>query len=1843
MLLITLWLLLAVIFFIYIFLIWNFNYWKRHDVNGPKPEIIFGNLPSAITKKRHFMYDLWDIYDSYKQTDDFVGIFKNRTPQLLILNPALARRIFVNDFKHFHDNEQVKFIDEKIDFLFANNPFVAGGEKWKERRSQITPGLTQQRIKNMFPVTLEICKHMCSYIEEQIKMPAKEGIDGKDLSSRFMADVIADCVMGLKSDSFKDRHTSPLLIMQNQMFEYSFLYSTLVGLFPGILKFYKQRFLTKKFEEYFLDLMAKAVELRKVISADKSMEERADFLNYLLQLQEKKNLTQMEISAHTMTFVLDGFETVSSILAHSLLMLARHPEVQQKVRSEIHEKVGSQRNFEVISDLPYLNACIHEILRFFPVVFSARKVCTETIKLTNRNRKSYQVPKGLVVVIPQYPIMMDENIYPNPMEFQPERFLEENGGVKKYFDMGAYWGYGDGPRICLGVRFGLVQIKAALVEILSKFVIKPNPKTRSDYTFDPTYYLARLDAFIILFYLFLISNFNYWKKFGIVSPKPLPFVGNYPSVLTQKRHIAYDIQDLYEKYKHTENFVGIFSCRSPQLLITNGELVRRIYSTDFKHFHDNEASRMVDDKSDFLFANNPFSLTGEKLSSGWKERRAEITPGLTISRVKTVYPITKKVCKNMTKYIEEQIKIGAKEGIEAKDLCLRFTSEVVTDCVLGLEAKSFEPKPSPIMAMITQIFEQNLIFVFYSILLGLFPSLSNYFKIRFFPKKSEEFFIKIMQDSIEMRKSQKKQGLNEDRIDFMNYILQLQEKKNLATIDLAAHTMTFLSDGFETTESIRLFPPGFFSNKLCTEPIELMNKNGKSFVVPKNTVVVLPLYSVMVDGDYYTNPNQFEPERFLEENGGLKKYKDLGVYYGFGEGPRACLGMRFALAQLKTALVEIIRQFEVSVNPKTRKDNELDPNYWKKRGIKGPTPKPFVGNFPSVFTQKRHLAEDIKEIYESYRKTDNFVGVFNCRSPQLLITNAELVRRILATDFKHFHDNEASLFVDKNSDSIFSENPFVLTGEDWKERRAEITPGFTQNRIKNVFPVTKKVCKVLTDYIEKETKLGPKDGIECKELSLRFTCEVVSDCVLGLQANSFTDSSAPIFDNAKKLFEQSFILILYMTLAGLIPSLTKIKKLRFVPKPIEDFFLDLMKNSLSLRKDQREKGVNEDRVDFMNYMLQLQEKKNLTITEVTSHTMTFLVDGFETTASVLSHCLLLLGRHPDKQDKLRKEIFEKLGHDSDFDTIMDLEYLDACIHETLRIFSPGSHSTKLCTEPIDLVNKDGKTLHVPVGTRVVLPIYAIMTDEENYKNANVFEPERFLNGGLKMYKDKGLFYAFGDGPRVCLGQRFALTQMKAAMVEIVRKFKIHVNPKTRKDNKLDPTYFILRLDGGIWLDFEKSYKNTDYFIGVFNSRCPQLMILNPEMIRRVYVTDFKHFHDNEVSTFIDEKSDKIFSNNPFVLCGEQWKERRAEVTPGLTHNRIKTVFPVTNKVCKTMVDYIAKQSKIGDGIEAKDLSLRYTCEVVTDCVLGLQANTFSDDPTPIFDNTKKLFDQSFVLILYMTLVGLIPSLAKIKKLRFVPKPIENFFIGLMESSLSLRKSQHEQGVNEDRVDFINYMLHLQEKKTLSLPELTSHTMTFLLDGFDTTANALSHCLLLLARYPEKQEKLREEILQNLGQKNNDYETILGLEYLDACIHETIRMFPPGSHSSKLCTQPIDLVNKDGRTLHVAVGTRVILPIYAVMNDEDYYKNANSFEPERLVDGGLKTLKDKGLFFGFGDGPRACLGMRFALTQIKGALVAILRNYKISVNPKTLKDNKLNPTYFALVLDGGMWLDFEKIN
>lgn len=80
------------------------------------------------------------------------------------------------------------------------------------------------------------------------------------------------------------------------------------------------------------------------------------------------------------------------------------------------------------------------------------------------------------------------------------------------------------------------------------------------------------------------------------------------------------------------------------------------------------------------------------------------------------------------------------------------------------------------------------------------------------------------------------------------------------------------------------------SNKLCTEPIELPNKNGESFTVERGTTVIVPHTCFMMDEEHFPNPGEFQPDRFLQPDA-AKMYRERGVFMGFGDGPRVCIGL----------------------------------------------------------------------------------------------------------------------------------------------------------------------------------------------------------------------------------------------------------------------------------------------------------------------------------------------------------------------------------------------------------------------------------------------------------------------------------------------------------------------------------------------------------------------------------------------------------------------------------------------------------------------------------------------------------------------------------------------------------------------------------------------------------------------------------------------------------------------------------------------------------------------------------------------------------------------------------------
>ncbi|XP_013111468.1 probable cytochrome P450 28c1 isoform X2 [Stomoxys calcitrans] len=473
-------------------------------------------------------------------------------------------------------------------------------------------------------------------------------------------------------------------------------------------------------------------------------------------------------------------------------------------------------------------------------------------------------------------------------------------------------------------------------------------------------------------------------------------------------------------------------------------------------------------------------------------------------------------------------------------------------------------------------------------------------------------------------------------------------------------------------------------------------------------------------------------------------------------------------------------------------------DYWQCRNVRGPKPRALFGSYPNLLLRRQHFGDDMKDIYVRFQSTDKFVGTYLMRTPTLMIIDPHIVHNIFVTSFNHFNDNDVGKLIDCRKDPLIANNPFILVGEKWRLQRSLISPALTSFRLRQCYHAMPKICDQMNDFIVNKGLLN----INGKDLALRFTAESLSDCVLGMESKSFTQTPLPISENVNKFASDNIAFSIFTLISGLLPILLKYYKAKFFPSDCENFFMDLMSNAYNMRY-----AKATEKNDILDHLIKIKELYKLTDMEIYSHTMTFLIDGLDTTATVISHCLLMLAKEPLTQRALYEEICLNYDdqHGITFDKLNEMPYLDACIHETLRIYPPGLWSTKCCTKTYQMSNKDGKILTLNEGEPVIIPIYAFHHDAQYYPEPEIFKPERFLpeNGGVKHFRDCGVFLGFGDGPRTCIGKRFALLQSKSAVAYLVRTFQVKLNKRTKPDFRLDPKSFLALHNGGVWLDFQR--------------------------------------------------------------------------------------------------------------------------------------------------------------------------------------------------------------------------------------------------------------------------------------------------------------------------------------------------------------------------------------------------------------------------------------------------------
>lgn len=182
-----------------------------------------------------------------------------------------------------------------------------------------------------------------------------------------------------------------------------------------------------------------------------------------------------------------------------------------------------------------------------------------------------------------------------------------------------------------------------------------------------------------------------------------------------------------------------------------------------------------------------------------------------------------------------------------------------------------------------------------------------------------------------------------------------------------------------------------------------------------------------------------------------------------------------------------------------------------------------------------------------------------------------------------------------------------------------------------------------------------------------------------------------------------------------------------------------------------------------------------------------------------------LASNKNVQVKLRNEIEKHSDSEGrlSFEALNDVAYLEQVFNETLRMHSPAAFLSRKCTESVEL-SFEGQKVQIEKDLNVFVPIHQIHCDPEHYAEPEKFMPERFdpENGGVKAFRDKGVFLPFGDGPRVCLGMRFAQLQSMAGVAAIIKNFDLSVNSKTATKLEMDPKEFLNVKKGGLWLDFK---------------------------------------------------------------------------------------------------------------------------------------------------------------------------------------------------------------------------------------------------------------------------------------------------------------------------------------------------------------------------------------------------------------------------------------------------------
>ncbi|KAJ8270166.1 hypothetical protein GJAV_G00111070 [Gymnothorax javanicus] len=464
---------------------WPYGIFKKLGIPGPSPSPFFGSVFHYAKGFVEMDMDLFKIYGR------LWGLYEARQPVLYTLDTRMIKTILVKEsFSYFMDRRDFPFNGPLSD-AFS----IARGEKWKQKRSLISPMFSSGHIKQMF----SICKiHADKLVQCLKEISNLEALDIREYLSSYCLDAVANVSMNIDTDSLNNPNDPSVVKikkaftfdMNNPLFLLSAVFPFLNPLLEKaglcIFPVPELKFIisvvnkVKSDQEKFVD--KNAMNFLKLMSKLELPKEKCD-----KNENQLKGLTRSEILSTSAMFLAAGHETTTKSILFLVYNLATNPNVMKKLQDEIDAVFPDKASvtYEQLVQIEYLDMVLNESMRRYPIALRVERFCTETVVVNG-----VTIPKGFVVVIPVYALHHDSEYWPEPECFDPERFSQEN---KARIDPYAFLPFGAGPRNCIGMRFALILMKLAIVRVLQNFSLAICPETEIPLKLDKSPILGPLN------------------------------------------------------------------------------------------------------------------------------------------------------------------------------------------------------------------------------------------------------------------------------------------------------------------------------------------------------------------------------------------------------------------------------------------------------------------------------------------------------------------------------------------------------------------------------------------------------------------------------------------------------------------------------------------------------------------------------------------------------------------------------------------------------------------------------------------------------------------------------------------------------------------------------------------------------------------------------------------------------------------------------------------------------------------------------------------------------------------------------------------------------------------------------------------------------------------------------------------------------------------------------------------------------------------------------------------------------------------------------------------------------